>query len=171
MFKARVWFTRITVQIWLFLHNMVTEVMHLSYQCLYLDGGKPDTSGGFNIKDCQPVVGTFDNRQLLGSDRHWIFSDQGYHFRMGWSWERLLVLQLHKPREFRTKDGSHIVPIRICGYLIKHMCKEEERWMWWKLKVTIRYLLFKLILRVLFYSWIHPFQPRSSLALVVLGSL
>ena len=27
---------------------------------------------------------------------------------------------LHKPRELRTKDGSHIVPIRICGYLIKH---------------------------------------------------
>ena len=79
------------------------------------------------------MVETFDYRQiLLGSDRHWIFSDQGYHFRMGRSWERLL--QLHKLRELRTKDGSHIVPIRICGYLIKHMCKEEERWMWWKLK-------------------------------------
>ena len=40
---------------------------------------------------------------------------------------RKTILQLHKPRELRTKDGSHIVPIRICGYLIKHMCKEEER--------------------------------------------
>ena len=70
------------------------------------------------------------------------------------------LLQLHKPRELRTKDGSHIVPIRICGYLIKHMCKEEERWMWWKLKVT-RYLLFKLILRVLSYSWSNPSIPTS----------
>ena len=33
---------------------------------------------------------------------------------------RKTILQLHKPRELRTKDGSHIVPIRICGYLIKH---------------------------------------------------
>ena len=34
----------------LFLHNMVTEVMHLAIN-VYLDGGKPDTSGRFNIKE------------------------------------------------------------------------------------------------------------------------
>ena len=38
------------VQRLLFLHNMVTEVMHLAIK-VYLDGGKPGTSGGFNIKE------------------------------------------------------------------------------------------------------------------------
>ena len=38
------------VQRLLFLHNMVTEVMHLAIN-VYLDGGKPGTSAGFDIKE------------------------------------------------------------------------------------------------------------------------
>ena len=38
------------VQRLLFLHSMVTDVMHLAIN-VYLDGGKPDTSGRFNIKE------------------------------------------------------------------------------------------------------------------------
>ena len=55
------------VQRLLFLPNMVTEVMYLAIN-VYLDGGKPGTSGGFNIKE---VISsrwwtTFDYHQLLG---------------------------------------------------------------------------------------------------------
>ena len=38
------------VQRLLFLHNMVTEVMHVAIN-VYLDGGKPGTSGGFDVKE------------------------------------------------------------------------------------------------------------------------
>ena len=34
----------------LFLHNMVTEVMHLAIN-VYLDGGKPDTCAGFDMTE------------------------------------------------------------------------------------------------------------------------
>ena len=46
MFKARVWFARITVQIWFNpSYYMVTEVMHLAMN-VYLDGGKPEAHLG-----------------------------------------------------------------------------------------------------------------------------
>jgi len=54
------------VQRLLFLLNMVTGVMHLAIT-VHLDGGKPDTSAGFHInRSLQPVVDTFNYRQLLG---------------------------------------------------------------------------------------------------------
>ena len=40
------------VQRLLFLHSMVTEVMHLAIN-VYLDGGKPGTFAGFEIKERQ----------------------------------------------------------------------------------------------------------------------
>ena len=38
------------VQRLLFLHSMVTDVMHLAIN-VYLDGGKPGTFAGFEIKE------------------------------------------------------------------------------------------------------------------------
>ena len=62
-----------------------------------------------------------------------------------------------------------IVPIRICGYLIKHMCKEEEEMNLMKIKSNKVFIVqphsqgsFLLV---------NPSIPTSSLALVVLGGL
>ena len=56
------------VQRLLFLHSMVTDVMHLAIN-VYLDGGKPGTFSRFEIKERSRSAccgETFDYRQLLG---------------------------------------------------------------------------------------------------------
>ena len=77
---------------------MVTEVMHLRIAVnVYLDGGKPGISAGFDIKEVS-LVETFDYCQLLGSG-YCILSNQGCHFGMESLWKlrkTWLPLQLHK---------------------------------------------------------------------------
>ena len=117
-------FMLLPIQTWLFLLNMVTELMHLnSYQCLS-GWGKARHIWGIWHKGSQPVVETFE----IANSWDWIDIEFCLTRDTILEWKlRKTILQLHKPRELRTKDGSHIVPIRICGYLIKHMCTFRRR--------------------------------------------
>ena len=73
------------VQRLLFLHSMVTEVMHLAIN-VYLDGGKPGTFAGFEIKERtrSACCGDFWLSPIAGGGggEHWIFSDQGCYVGM-----------------------------------------------------------------------------------------
>ena len=78
----------------LFLHNMVTEVMHLAIN-VYLDGGKPGTSGGFDIKEVSLWWGllTIANCWGEGGKEFSLTRDAMLEWKLRNTW---LPLKLHK---------------------------------------------------------------------------
>ena len=144
---------------------MVTEVMHLHIAVnVYLDGGKLSTSVGFHIKDASLWW------RVLIIANCW---DEGIEFSS--TKDATLEWKLRKSPGYHsscistrliTKDGSHSSYKDLWVSCFKHMCKgggDEMNMM--KMKSAKVYLLFNLIVRVLSYSWIHPFQLLVSLFL------